>query len=92
MRKHPWDAWRVSMLIGALMQLGAAIIRMNGDADGQTWLTVMSWTGYLLLGIGFVLAMRKRSELKQQRHASDAAEAKPAEVKSAEADRSSAGL
>lgn len=87
MRKHPWDAWRVTMLIGALMQLGAAIIRMNGDADGQTWLTAMSWTGYLLLGIGFVLAMRKRSELKQQRHASDATE-----TKTIEADRSSAGL
>lgn len=87
MRKHPWDAWRVTMLIGALMQLGASIIRMNGDADGQAWLTAMSWTGYLLLGIGFVLAMRKRSELKQQRHASDSIETKPAD-----ADRSSAGL
>ena len=66
MRKYPWDTWRIVMLAGALIQLGVSIVRMN-DAEAGGWLTIVSWIGYGLLAAGFVLAMRKRSELKEQR-------------------------
>lgn len=76
MRKYPWDTWRVVMLTGALMQLAIAIVRMNDDGAGASWLTAASWIGYGLLAAGFMLAMRKRSELKEQRRARELGEAK----------------
>lgn len=66
MRKYPWDTWRIVMLTGALLQLGVSIIRMNGASYNDVRLTAAAWIGYGLLAAGFLLAMRKRSELKKQ--------------------------
>ncbi|MGI8774957.1 MAG: hypothetical protein ACR2KQ_08095 [Actinomycetota bacterium] len=76
MRKYPWDTWRIVMLAGALIQLGVSVLRMRGTGAGETWLSVASWLGYGLLAAGFVLAMRKRSELKEQRRERELGEAK----------------
>jgi hypothetical protein len=71
-RKYPWDTWRIVMLTGALVQLGVALVRMNNEGSGESWLTVASWVGYGMLAAGFMLAMRKRSELKEQRRKAEA--------------------
>lgn len=76
MKKYPWDAWRIVMLTGALIQLGVSVLRMRGAGAGETWYSVASWLGYGLLAAGFVLAMRKRSELKEQRRERELNEAK----------------
>lgn len=58
-----WRAWRVTMLAGALVLLALALLRALAGRDSLTFLHVPATvTGYVLLAIGFGLAMRERNK------------------------------
>lgn len=56
-----WPKWRVTMLIGALILLGAAILDTAAD-EVPTWLRVgIFFVGYVFLAYGFFTALNARS-------------------------------
>lgn len=61
-----WPRWRISMLVGALVLLAAAI----GDAAiedlPRAVYVIVFFTGYVFLSYGFFLAMSLRNKAKRR--------------------------
>jgi hypothetical protein len=64
--RQPWDTWRLTMMAGALLLLGAALSRAYLDLPTAVVIT-FQWVGYIVLAIGFMMAMRTRKELQEKR-------------------------
>jgi hypothetical protein len=64
--RQPWDTWRLTMMGGALLLLGAALARGFLELPSAVVIT-SQWTGYIVLAIGFAMAMRTRKELQEKR-------------------------
>lgn len=64
--RQPWDTWRIVMMGGAVILLGTALARGLADLpDG--FLIATQWIGYIVLAVGFGMAMRLRKELQEKR-------------------------
>ena len=55
-----WPRWRVCMLIGALILLGAAILETVADDPPRWLITGIFFAGYVLLAYGFFTALSAR--------------------------------
>ena len=56
-----WPKWRVTMLVGALILLGAAILDTAAE-DVPSWLRVgIFFVGYVFLAYGFFTALSARN-------------------------------
>ncbi len=55
-----WPRWRISMLVGALILLAAAIVDAAVDDLPRQIYVVAFFAGYVLLAYGFFLAMSAR--------------------------------
>lgn len=57
-----WPRWRISMLAGALVLLGAAILDAAVDDLARPLYFVLFFAGYVLLAYGFFTAMGARNK------------------------------
>ncbi len=66
--RQAWDTWRILMMAGALVLLVLAFTRVGGEDRLPGWFSfVATAIGYGLLAFGFLLAMRRRREIKAKR-------------------------
>lgn len=59
-----WPRWRVSMLIGAVILLGGAILDASVDDLARPLYFVVFFTGYVFLAYGFFTALGARNKNK----------------------------
>jgi hypothetical protein len=64
--RQPWDPWRLTMMGGAVLLLAAALSRSFLDLPSAV-VIASQWTGYIVLAIGFAMAMRARKEIQEKR-------------------------
>ena len=64
--RQPWDTWRVLMLGGSIVLLAIAIAR--GLSELPRWFEISAQiTGYVMLIVGFGLAMKMKRDLRESR-------------------------
>ena len=65
--RQPWHTWRVLMFSGSLLLLGLALARAFMQGELPAWFEiVIQVAGYVLVAVGFFLAMRMRRESRDQ--------------------------
>lgn len=65
--RQPWDTWRILMFTGAIVLLLLAFSRAGGEERLPDWLSVaLQFVGYVLLAVGFFLAMKLRREIREK--------------------------
>ncbi|MGH2807259.1 MAG: hypothetical protein ACRDKT_08285 [Actinomycetota bacterium] len=64
--RQPWDTWRLTMMGGAVVLLGAALARGLLDLPRAVEIALQA-IGYVALAVGFGMAMRVRKELQDKR-------------------------
>ncbi len=66
-RKEPrFDTWRKLMLAGALLML-VATVKLGSTQPEPLWYRITTIVAYVLLALGFAMAMRRRRELAEER-------------------------
>ena len=70
--RQPWDPWRILMTSGSIVLLIVAFTQVGGEKRLPEWLAFgLQMLGFVLLGIGFFLAMRQRREASEKRRAEE---------------------
>ncbi|HET7482623.1 MAG TPA: hypothetical protein VFK89_07170 [Actinomycetota bacterium] len=68
--RQPWDTWRKVMFAGAILLLALALARAFAPDRVPYWLGIaIQAVGYVLLAVGFFLAMKLRREIREKRAA-----------------------
>ena len=63
--RQPWDTWRVLMFGGSLLLLTLALARALKPGALPGWMeVVIQIGGYVLVAVGFFLAMKMRREMR----------------------------
>ena len=69
-RRRRFETWRKVMIAGALLLLALTIGDAVMEGHPARWISIpISMAGYVLLMFGFVLAMRRRREVQEERAA-----------------------
>jgi hypothetical protein len=69
-RRRRFETWRKVMIAGTLLLLALTIVDVVMDGHPARWISVpVGMAGYVLLMFGFVLAMRRRREIQDERAA-----------------------
>ena len=69
-RRRRFETWRKVMIAGALLLLALTIGDAVIEGHPARWISIpISMAGYVLLMFGFVLAMRRRREVQEERAA-----------------------
>jgi hypothetical protein len=69
-RRRPFETWRKVMIAGTLVLLGLTIGNAAIEGHPARWISLpLGIVGYVLLMLGFVLAMKQRREAREKRAA-----------------------
>jgi small neutral amino acid transporter SnatA (MarC family) len=69
-RRRRFETWRKVMIAGTLLLLALTIGDAVMDGHPARWISIpIGMAGYVLLMLGFVLAMRRRREAMEKRDA-----------------------